>query len=432
MEIQTNLLFSYLCEKFPENKEYYELIRYEMDSRIYYYGDHYKHHLERKPAIFEQLKDSLVEISLSLLIFIRSKKKQITRPAILSTAYFNIQNHFDQNRLIISRPPWQYNEYKYNFYNYELYKEANKIKRQLLTKDAAELMTNTFFEKVRNFENKLEKWILEKDFKAVFVPSNVGFFDKLAIRIFRKINRPSFTFIHGLPGAYSKIDNNLADYLAVWGESIRNNYIREGINAKKIIVTGHPKYITELRDSLTFNLNNVLVISKSLPGAQVGGRYTLRDRSNLIYYLLLIRDVLKSLGVSKARLRPHPSENPSWYTRFLGTDFFVLDNQPLHLSLSVSGVVIGPTSTVFVEALQAGVNYVIFEPRLNDGRGLDGGSVVRPFDGTDQNVPSADTPERLSEILRERRSVDSGILKDYFSQKFDVAEVIRIIENHKR
>ena len=99
------------------------------------------------------------------------------------------------------------------------------------------------------------------------------FINKYHLEIFKKINKPSFIFSHGLPGIYSKNVDNKSDYLLVWGEQIKLNYIKYGFDPNKIYVVGNPKYpLFPNKIKLRNTLKDVLVFtSSSLRGISMNG-----------------------------------------------------------------------------------------------------------------------------------------------------------------
>lgn len=115
----------------------------------------------------------------------------------------------------------------------------------------------------------------------------------------------------------------------------------------------------------------------------------------------------------------HPSANASWIYQFLDKYFFVPDEAPLTASLAQSSLVIGPTSTVFLEALYAGVNYLPFEP-ATDGVTILNEELVPPFDGTEPGVPMSTNTKELEYHLRNKSLTDRNILYDYISAPFDI------------
>ncbi len=71
---------------------------------------------------------------------------------------------------------------------------------------------------------------------------------------------------------------------------------------------------------------------------------------DIILYLYRIQKVLTAFGVRSVRLRPHPSENRNWYTKYFDPNFFKLNPYDLETSMKKATLVIGPSSTVFIES----------------------------------------------------------------------------------
>ena len=133
--------------------------------------------------------------------------------------------------------------------------------------------------------------------------------------------------------------------------------------------------------------------------------------------------------VRRVRLRMHPSESCGWYRRFIDEKFFEPDRADLASSLAASSLVVGPTSTVFLESLLAGVNYLVYEPAL---KGLDvvNYPLVPPFDGTEPGIPAAYTDEELGRMLDARSGVDPSVLGGYIKTPFDLSAVADIVPRH--
>ena len=238
--------------------------------------------------------------------------------------------------------------------------------------------------------------------------------------------------LHGLPGRYNSIDDNRADYLLVWGDRIKEYHVRGGIGPDKILVTGHPEYSPAAPQALTvpgklrFSLGNILVLSKAMNGAQYSVEEVLTDRGNLILYLYSIRKILQKNGVKRVTLRLHPSESVDWYRSFLPGGFFQFDNSPLHNSIARASLVIGPASTVFIESLIAGVNYLVYEPMLN-GRDLLNLPVVPPFDGSEPGIPVANSEEDFQRLLSEGGAINPSVIPCYIKPSLDLSFIRTVI-----
>jgi hypothetical protein len=88
--------------------------------------------------------------------------------------------------------------------------------------------------------------------------------------------------------------------------------------------------------------------------------------------------------------------------------------------------VIGPTSTVFLEALYYGVNYVCFEPSIEDIDLLNF-PLVPPFDGSDERVPIAKNEDELEKIIKRKILVNLEVFDDYIKTPFDLSFIKTMI-----
>ena len=126
-----------------------------------------------------------------------------------------------------------------------------------------------------------------------------------------------------------------------------------------------------------------------------------------------------NLGIKKVRFRPHPSENPSWYLKFLDLSFFKLDTVNLEESLKKSTLVIGPSSTVLLEALYFDVNYVVYEPSQNN-ISLMNDLLYPPFDGAYPEIPVAKNEDDLKSILENKRIITYSVIHKFIKTPFNL------------
>ena len=117
-------------------------------------------------------------------------------------------------------------------------------------------------------------------------------------------------------------------------------------------------------------------------------------------------------GIKQVSLRPHPSENPDWYLKFLDNNFFNIDTKNLSESLKNSTLVIGPISTVIIDTMHSEVNYIVYEPTI-DGKTILGHDINPPLDGSDKRIPIARTENELNDILVQKRKIDISCYADY-------------------
>jgi len=268
------------------------------------------------------------------------------------------------------------------------------------------------------------------DIRALFIRSDVYYMSKFALDLFDQMNLPTFIFTHGLPAIYSLEVDNRSDFLMVWGEKMRQNYINVGFDPAKIKIVGHPSYQKVSKyQKLAFDFSDVLVVpvSASLGHQNEYNRTVLMDKSATVLYLYKVQKVLEKLGVSKARFRVHPSINRNWIYSFLDQNFYGIDTSSLDDSFKKTSLVIGATSTVFLEALIRGVNYIVYEPKNEEGLSMLNTTLVPPFDGSDSKVKTAHNEYDLEKLLSEKALTDYTIVHDYI-QDFDLSVLKEILD----
>ena len=137
--------------------------------------------------------------------------------------------------------------------------------------------------------------------------------------------------------------------------------------------------------------------------------------------------ILKKMGLKKARYRVHPSINSDWVHAFLDQDFYVRDTQNLADSLHRSSLVIGSNSTVLLESLIQGVNYIAFDPKDEKGINMSGYTSVPPFDGSEEKLMMCTTEEELEKMLGFNAMTDYSLVHE-FIQDFDLTVLKELIK----
>lgn len=398
-----------------------DALKYELDKRIYYYGAQFACPQER--TFLEQKYRGL-----RTLVRGAAARLKPCAPAggggplkITSNAYFNMNAALEEAGFSVDGAPWTMSRAELR--DDKLYRQMEGLKRAFELADFKTLVSPEFFGKVRAFRAGLGKFYGSRGYSALVLPFDMPFFERCAIAAFRELGRPSFVALHGLPGRYNDKDDNRADYLLVWGERIKELYVKAGVRPEKIFVTGRPGFNAPPPPSPRFSTEDVLVISKSMNGAQHSGEEILTDRGNLPLYLYSVRKGLEAAGVRRARLRLHPSESAAWYRGFIGRDFYSFDVAPLGASLKRSTLVVGPASTVFIEALLAGVSYLVYEPAAG-GRDLTNYPLVPPFDGSEQGIPRAGTPKELAGLMSVKKAAGPAAAASYLKTPFDLSPAL--------
>lgn len=404
--------FDYIKEKKPA---YLDSIKFELDSKIYFYGDQFLYGNEKGKYMkfFKNIRSKCVDIY--RLIINYSYFKPDFSYAI-SGAYFG----FGENLSIKSAcVPWQGPQ----ICSWKQYKKLRRYQRYLSNSNMTELLSPDALSRYDETMHTLREIYTRENIKYLIVPQDMSPFERMSVKVFKEIGKKSFVFLHGLPGRYNNIDDNRADYLIVWGQKLKELYTSIGVNPDKIFISGHPSYKNYLQSNSTTLRNsndNILVLTKSMNGAQHADGVRLTDRGNLILYLWMVESVLKSLGVSSVKLRPHPSESISWYYKFIDKNFFQADdNKNISDSLKQASLVIGPTSTVLLDALMNGVNYLVFEP-AEDKIDLINFPLVTPFDKSDPRVSVSFNEAELKKAILNHDVANPAILEDYIQKEFDV------------
>ena len=147
-----------------------------------------------------------------------------------------------------------------------------------------------------------------------------------------------------------------------------------------------------------------------------------QNSSLLILYIYQVEHVLRQLGVKHARLRPHPSVDKLWLSKYIDMDFYSLDYESVNDSLNRSTMVIGPHSTLMIDALCNGVNYYVYEPGEN-GVTIRGAKLAPPSDGRNEWVRVAQSEKELIENIRGNNILDPRFLDGYL-QPFSLTPIM--------
>lgn len=400
----------------------FNIIQYEIEKRIWFYGNH----LKNSKDITKKKNNFKSNIRKNLRFFLdKVTKKNIAKNNIISNSFFSMNEKLSDLGFSIYNPPWKHinfrDEFKEKINSYRIRQICDEFNFKFHNGYTLSELINNINNDVKYLEFELEKFFIDNDIKALFIPYDSAIFESIAINTTKKIGKKSFLPIHGLPANYSKNYDNKTDYLLVWGEQIKKNYINCGFDEKKIIVSGHPNYSVNLctKEELKFSLEKILVINKPMGDTSL----TYKDemirlhREHCLLYLFSLQKVLKKIGVYNVRLRIHPSERSEWYEQFIDTRFYEIDKLNLHDSINNSSLLIGPTSSVFLESIYYNTNYIVYEPSLmNNFHNF----LAPPFDKTDIRVPVAFNEEELIKIIKDKKKVDKSFLYEYINREFNI------------
>jgi hypothetical protein len=391
-------LIDYIISNSDERTAYYlDMIRYHLGGKIYHYGEQFKYPKTRKRKRPKALSYYVEYLILKSTFFFRwnSDKSQIK---ILSSASSSWNTLLNDRGYHVYRPPWDLRRDLKIDCSLELYLLTKRIKYHLEHSNFNYLISSDFIALLELYEGKLGEYCLKMNFDAVIVLQYNGFFERCVLNVFNKNERVSFFWHHGgVPSFYDPRFERRADYFIMWGELQVDSYIKMGYSPDKFLTSGHPVY-NSVPKALLFELDNVLILTKSLLGVSPLERPHKEDRGNALMYLYSIKRVLEKHNVKSVRLRPHPSENFSWYREFLDPVFFKEDTQSVQDSLKSSSLVIGPTSTMIIDTLKNQVSYLIYEPLIN-GKSILGWPLTPPIDGMNIDFPVANTEHGLNEFI---------------------------------
>lgn len=402
-----------------------EALKFELDRRVYHYGNHFKNSTEncyKRNKIKKLLRDLIFKSKTLLDSFKESNKDELR---IVSGAYVSASSKIQGQNLKTIIPPWTPSLSTQHYFSTKLFDNCLKVQTILNECNYNKLFSEDFFEAFQEMRSELISFYSNDNVKGAIFPNDIGFFEIVSIRILKDLKKKSFLYLHGIPSGYYPGVFDKSDYLLVWGEKIKQHFSETGIEAGKIFVVGHPGPYKGSDQKLKNDLSNILVLGNVIPGAQATDDPILWDRGNVAYYCYLVQDVLKSLGVKSVTLRPHPSENISWYKKFIDTDFFKFDDSAnLKEAILKSSLVIGSSSTSAIESLGFGVNHIVFEPFYGEDSYLKY-KLVPPFDKSDARLVVATTSEELKECLEKSELCDPSIIKDYISGDYKLEETVK-------
>jgi hypothetical protein len=415
---KNNVYLEYILQNFDES--YIDSLLYELNSYLHYYGNHFN---IDQPA---SIKNKFYQLAANGMLFnsqFSGKPFTEDQKIILSTAYVDLQSR--ERGILSFSPPWSCGLKRKTLSNNKLYVAFKRITRHFEKKSVKELMKPEFMQSVKAYESSFFSFIKNTGINALVTANDLAFFENISIKLAKQAGVPTFVYLHGLPARYNFIDDNRADYLMVWGDAIKENYRKVGFDPQKIIVTGHPVYSNIKKVALKSSLENILVITKAMNGTPHSDAVRVSDRTHSLFYLEVLKDGLKALGVKSARLRCHPSENPNYYVNQLTDSFYIIDHDNKDQSLQKTSLVVGPSSTFVFDTLNSGINYVLFEPSYQE-KCLTGFELVAPFDGSGfikccQNVTD------FNEAIDPEKNINWARVKEYTGASFSLEPFYNLI-----
>ena len=417
-------LFEYIKHNNSSRSDLLDLIKFNISEKVYYYGEHFKKG-KVKPKIIFYIRNFIIFLYTRIINYkYRSLPCKILG---LSSTYHNFDYELEKIGYKTLRMPHAIKKGKITFGNLSFFISTIEIQKDFIYGDYNYLISEKFLIKVENYFNQIIELVKTNNLKFLLTTNDNDFFSRVYLKAFQKLKIPTFIIAHGgMPTMFDKIMDNGSDYVTMWGNKQIESFVKVGYEKNKFFNSGHPFYNEEPKN-LRFELNNVLILTKSINGVCPLDKPHLEDRGNIIMYLYSIENTLKKVGVKNALLRPHPSENPDWYLKFINKNFFQIDYNNLNESLTKSSLVIGPASTTFIDALANGVNYLIYEPIINN-KLITGFPIRPPLDDSDNRIPVARDENQLYEMLIKKNRVDLSVYKEFANPKFDLSFFNKIIK----
>jgi hypothetical protein len=410
-------LIDFIAEEYIEKSSCLDLLEFYYPHQIYMHGNHLKVNNESRYSIIrESIKDRMREFYCLKSALFNSKVKNKDGVRILSGAYFGLNKQLEDLGFDTYYGPWLVNGAQKYIGDLSYIHDFYKFKRIIKSFSFQDSISPKCDNIVRGFVDRTRQVMKENDVKAFIASSTHTFANRIPLKAAKEERIPTFVFLHGLPFHFYYEEPERADFLIVWSNKIKENFLKlSKFPEDRIFVSGHPLYKNMHYKNLRNSLDNILIVS---PSSEIERNL---DRGNMIYYLLTIEKVLKKNGVSHVRFRPHPHENTNWYLKFINKEFFIPDTRPLKKTLEDSTLVIGTLSTIVVEALYYGVNYILYDPLDDNGRNVYNHVSAPPFDGTDSYLAVANSMEELADLLRNRACTDIKFFDEYIKTPFDIS-----------
>ncbi|ETZ24507.1 hypothetical protein [Pedobacter sp. V48] len=390
-----------------------DALLYTINGVLYNFGDHHK---SNNYSFKGNIKVLLRRLFLRFYCFRFFFKSKSNQRVIISSAYVDIES---PGHCLVS-PPWLMSLKKRSFSSWRLSNIVRRIQAELEKKSLRVIFSNIFFSLLKSYELEFRRLLKSENVACLIVPNDLALFENLSIKIAQSVNIPTIVYLHGLPGRYNSIDDNRADYLVVWGKGLKEEYINAGMPANKILTLKHPVYSSFEQYSLRSSFENVVVISKAMSGTPSSSdEVILSDRSKSLYYIERVKQLLVEMGVKSAKLRLHPSESESFYLKNIMDGFYSIDYDNKITTLAKASLVIGPTSTMALDAIKNGVNYILFDP-IVDGKTLENTeSLVKPFDGSSFIRLSKGSDDFKRNISNPNDNINITLLNEYMSVNDD-------------
>lgn len=395
----------------------FDAIQYEIARKLMHFGQHFTGPLDRPSSTARLLKKQVCQAVLRVAATRQPPRTHQIAFPVISNAYGAFNEQLRTAGRHIMSPPWERESVLTFWKEPSLQQECISIRDRLNAASVGDLLGPQWAALLNQLRKRFADYLARLRPLAVVVPFDLPLFENVLLLAASDVGVKSFTALHGLPGVITPRDNFRGDYFLVWSNRIKRLYKSHGFHEDRIIVTGHPLYGGAHPRPVQTSVANPLVLSQSVQGARLTGLMDHRHRECIAAHALLAQIALQRCGVSTAILRPHPGHSVSWVKSVVDQSFYTVERSSLSEALTKASVVIGPVSTVLLDALAADRNYVVFEPELSHDKGILP-QLIPPFDSDGGKVPLARSVMELVDILKSNVTCDASLLNEWAGPKF--------------
>lgn len=393
-----------------KNENFYDYFESFIYSRIF---------SERKPNKIKSKANYLKNFFLRFVYFLFSKSIHKNNPKILSLSASVFDKEI-QKQHSITKLPTNISKTLPVFGSFKLFLNIEYLNYQLTFSTLKK--ANQLEDLAQKVTDQLSNEIEVLGITTLIIGEDITFWPRVLIDIFKDKGLKTILISHGgIPSLFDGKVDTKSDIVCVWGNIQKKSYESNSYNLSRIRVIGHPIYSgRNLSLNKKINLENVLVLTKSICSVPPSNLKIYENPNLILKYLYDIKQVLAEYGVEKVCLRLHPSEDKCWYDELLTDSFFSISNSLLEEDLRNASLVIGPTSTSFIDSISVNKPYIFYEPLLENGKTLFGYPLVEPI--KDKHIiPLTHSKSELREKLKEDYKYD---FSDFLSSKFDYADIL--------
>ncbi len=201
---------------------------------------------------------------------------------------------------------------------------------------------------------------------------------QLIVRVAQQLGIKTFVITHGITVTKELLVNQIAEFIVVYGEGMKENFVNDNVDSNRIVIIGNPffddyfKIKVNNHKNKQNSYNRILILQhpSAIP------RINSKENSDL-KYIQILKKFLKSVECKEIIFKIHPGLQRKEYFEYLlnelQLDWEIVKNRDIKDLIKNSDIVIGPASTAAMEALILGKDYyyVNLEPM----------NYLPPFDG---------------------------------------------------